>query len=920
MSDELFKQAVGAWRGLQDAKQNSIEWQPATSGDGKGNVRDPDNLNNIFVRLSDSSSAISVLCLGMTPVDGVRIMLIKKPEMPNVWQVSGQNDERLDAIGINYSAAGIHSWLHQYLAPDQVNIDWRQIENLRVYHDSTLAAFTVGVKTGLIPRAGADLEIIAQTLDLSAAPSHIPASGALYVLIYLNSAGVLSALDGTLAGGILDLDLTDIPDTPAGGFRLAAVRLYDGQAAIREDTGSNDVVDLRWPQEKLAASIGTADITLSTDKMLIGVANVATEIDTNGTGNPVRTTSPILVTPNLGTPSALVATNVTGLPLAGHVDMATASLYYRKSAGNGPPEVNTLATLKTDLGSMPAAAHNLLSAIHGDTTAASAVLGDMITAQAGPVWARLALGGIAGSFVTRDATDVAWSTGALAITANKTLTVSDSATIANAAITLANSSVLTLTTSLTNQVGAGVLAWPAAGATLTIPATGQALVHTSPTVAGYIPFFSGTTGVVTSDAGLFWDNTHKRLGINNVVPESPLHVAAVGDSQIYSDAYSTMTGHSNYWFSRRSHSNALGTLTQTVDTESLGTLYFQGVNTSSAWAFGARINVTQDGVAGTYVPTTLEFSVFSSTAEYPMLKLYGSIGKAIFLYPVGISINPATQFHVSGTAATPGTTNKGVALVSCSNVGYGLALGGYAATPYGMFLQAIDTRIGYAGTAPLLLNPISGNVAVNTALAGADTYYALNVAGSIAHYGMSVGTTERTIATWIATIAGPDASRIGTLTGNVWDTSARQWITVTSIGGAAAAGFLGSAAVVQQGATIDLGVVLSNFGFRAAGTAYPITTSGAVSFGASQQGAYATTAVDLTLTGAHHFVTVTAACTITLPTAIGCAGREYIISALVGSVIVDGAGSETIQDETTQTLREDDTMVIKSNGIGWRFG
>jgi hypothetical protein len=31
-------------------------------------------------------------------------------------------------------------------------------------------------------------------------------------------------------------------------------------------------------------------------------------------------------------------------------NMATASVFYRKTAGSGAPEVNTLATLKTDLG------------------------------------------------------------------------------------------------------------------------------------------------------------------------------------------------------------------------------------------------------------------------------------------------------------------------------------------------------------------------------------------------------------------------------------------------------------------------------------------------------------------------------------------------------------------------------------------
>lgn len=39
-------------------------------------------------------------------------------------------------------------------------------------------------------------------------------------------------------------------------------------------------------------------------------------------------------------------------------DMATSSLIYRKTASSGAPEVNTLATLKADLGTMPPDAHN----------------------------------------------------------------------------------------------------------------------------------------------------------------------------------------------------------------------------------------------------------------------------------------------------------------------------------------------------------------------------------------------------------------------------------------------------------------------------------------------------------------------------------------------------------------------------------
>ena len=58
----------------------------------------------------------------------------------------------------------------------------------------------------------------------------------------------------------------------------------------------------------------------ATDKVLgrsTAGAGVVEEIATTGSGNVVRATSPTLVTPALGTPSALVLTNATSLPVAG---------------------------------------------------------------------------------------------------------------------------------------------------------------------------------------------------------------------------------------------------------------------------------------------------------------------------------------------------------------------------------------------------------------------------------------------------------------------------------------------------------------------------------------------------------------------------------------------------------------------------
>ena len=64
--------------------------------------------------------------------------------------------------------------------------------------------------------------------------------------------------------------------------------------------------------------------------------------------------------------------------LADLANMATASLYYRKTAGSGPPEVNTLSTLKTDLG--------LTGSNSGDVSLAGenylSIAGQVITANA----------------------------------------------------------------------------------------------------------------------------------------------------------------------------------------------------------------------------------------------------------------------------------------------------------------------------------------------------------------------------------------------------------------------------------------------------------------------------------------------------------------------------------------------------------
>lgn len=64
----------------------------------------------------------------------------------------------------------------------------------------------------------------------------------------------------------------------------------------------------------------------------------------------------------------------------------------------------------------------------------------------------------------------------------------------------------------------------------------------------------------------------------------------------------------------KSHTNTLGTLTETIDTEVLGVITFRGVDNTSVVDNGALITAKQDGAAGTRVPTNLIFETYSATA------------------------------------------------------------------------------------------------------------------------------------------------------------------------------------------------------------------------------------------------------------------------------------------------------------------
>ncbi len=264
------------------SKQDRLDSWPAYLGNEDGTVGGS-RAGYVYVRYpSVDSAAIEVYNGGVPEVAGLRVMVGYRAERPNEIQALGVADVRIDAAVVSpiQQTLKAHAPQHAYGGGDQVYINWRQITPLGVFPMNP-ASLSVQVQPGYIPRPGADVAVSYQLVDLT---SHVPASGARYALISFNSAGTVVVTDGAInGGGTGALTNADIPDTPAGNWRSAAVMLYAGQAAVVENTTEIDIYDLRFPEETTAGTIYPSSMPLTEAHILVGNASdIATDVAMSG--------------------------------------------------------------------------------------------------------------------------------------------------------------------------------------------------------------------------------------------------------------------------------------------------------------------------------------------------------------------------------------------------------------------------------------------------------------------------------------------------------------------------------------------------------------------------------------------------------------------------------------------------------------
>ena len=158
----------------------------------------------------------------------------------------------------------------------------------------------------------------------SAQPTDVTPSAVLDIIgtsrgsLLYRGASVWSALAPSTAGYLLATN--GIGADPAWVPTSAAL---PDQAGNTDKFLQTDGTTASWQFPVVAASsivIGTTAVTSGTSGyILYDNAGILGELATTGGGSVVRASSPTLVTPNLGTPTAITLTNGTGLPLSSGV-------------------------------------------------------------------------------------------------------------------------------------------------------------------------------------------------------------------------------------------------------------------------------------------------------------------------------------------------------------------------------------------------------------------------------------------------------------------------------------------------------------------------------------------------------------------------------------------------------------------------
>jgi hypothetical protein len=184
----------------------------------------------------------------VAPVLNQRVDLYPDPDYPGLLRAKQPRlafNQDFPFVSINF-----HRLNHAWPGPDTVPVEMRQFMPL---HPS-VSGFNLTVRAGWVKTSTGWHYRDSETIDLTTSK---PATGARLTLVTIDDDGDLVVTDGTPAASLFDLVPTAPPDLPAAHTPICAVRLYDGQTAIRDQAANTDLTDLRFTS--IGGDAGSAD-------------------------------------------------------------------------------------------------------------------------------------------------------------------------------------------------------------------------------------------------------------------------------------------------------------------------------------------------------------------------------------------------------------------------------------------------------------------------------------------------------------------------------------------------------------------------------------------------------------------------------------------------------------------------------------